>query len=388
MGFLSKLFRKKEIKSEELNDWDELIYASEQIDFHDEEQRSRFIINCLEQMDEASKDTDMLTAEYNRVTSYLSDTEEIESLPEGEKEALVAIANKLISLEREREVFHERKNRMPDELFYKMRRKESEIEEGLKKLKETEEQKKLIKQDLRRLDKERYAYSYRKKELEGMCDNLRGMAMVFIIALCVCVALLCLLQFGFGMNATFGFLAASLLAAVAITIVCVKHMDARKEADKLARDINRLIQIQNKVKIRYVNNTNLLEYLCMKYDTDSAARLERRFKVYQKEKEERALYAKTADSLDEYREMLVNRLSRYHLSDPARFLHYLPALIDSREMVEVRHELILRRQSLRKQLEYNKTVAGQAHDQIMEVVNTYPEYAKEIMAMTERHNRP
>ena len=53
-------------------------------------------------------------------------------------------------------------------------------------------------------------------------------------------------------------------------------------------------------------------------------------------------------------------------------------------MVELRHGLILRRQALREQIDYNETRARSAKDEITGVAKAYPMYAEEILEMTEK----
>lgn len=385
MGFWKRLFRKKEKEMEPQEDWEQIVYARDSVDFHDEEQRSRYVMNCLEQIAEATRDQGLLTGEYSLVTSYLTDMEEIEALPEGEREELDKLAHALEVLEQEQNRYNDRKSRMSDSDFYYMRGQEQEIEEGIRKLREGEKYAGLIKQDLVKIDRERQAYAYRRQELSVMRANLRGMAVIFLTALAVCLIMLMVLQFVFQMNTAMGYFISVLTAAIAITVLCVKNMDAQKEEDKLGRSINKMIQLQNKVKIRYINNTNLLEYLYIKYNTDSASRLEKRWECYKKEKEERRQFLETEEKLDYYQKKLVEQLSRYRVRDPHRWLNQVAAILDSREMVELRHELILRRQALRKQLDYNKDVAETAHNEIMDIVNIYPQYAGEILEMVERY---
>ena len=118
--------------------------------------------------------------------------------------------------------------------------------------------------------------------------------------------------------------------------------------------------LQNKVKIRYVNNTQLLDYLYIKYHTDSAAKLEKNWQNYQQEKEERKQYAEAEAKTEYYRKQLVEQLAGYRISDPARWVNQVSALLDKREMVEMRHELILQRQALRKNIDYNNQIAENA----------------------------
>lgn len=387
MGFWSRIFRRKpERTSEEGSDWVNIVYDRTAVDFTDKEQRDRYVINCLEQMGEAAREVNQLNGEYSLVTAYLTDMEEIEALPSENREELNRVANQLVSLERERERYRNKKDRMKDSEYYAMRKQENEVEEGIAKLKEAEQYGKLVKQDLQRLDSERSAYSYRKNELAAMQANLRGMAVIFICSLIACVLLLAVLQFAFKMEVYVGYFISVLAGAAAVTVVCVKYMDADREKGSVDRAVGRLIQLQNKVKIRYVNNTNLLEYLYMKYDTDSAARLQKQWKLYQEEKEERKQYAEAEAKAEYYQKELVRQLALYRVSDPGRWVGQAKALLDPREMVEIRHSLITRRQALRKQLDYNNEVAGTAREEIMDIVSEHPEYGHEIMSMVDKYD--
>lgn len=384
MKWWQKLFARKK-KQDANDDWEEIVYTRDYVDFRDEEQRKRYIEGCLEQMQEATKEMELLTGEYSRVTAYLTDMEEIEALPQEEREKINRVANRLVALEREKTKYREKKNRMSDSDYYQIRKQENEIEEGLDKLKQGEKYGTLIKQDLQRLSSERHAYDYRKAELEGMMANFKGMAVIFLTALVICLIMLAVLQFGFEMNTYAGYLVAVMAGAIAITVLAVKYADADREGIRVEKAINRLIQLQNKVKIRYVNNSQLLDYLYMKYNTDSALKLEKQWKLYQEEKEERRQYAEAEAKTEYCQEQLVSQLSNYRVSDPGRWVNQVSALLDKREMVEIRHSLILRRQSLRKQMDYNNGVAQNAHNEIMDVVEQYKDYAKEILDMVNHY---
>ena len=64
------------------------------VDMHDKRQRERYVRTCLEQMAEASKELETLGSEYNLVTSYLTDMEEIDALPPETKEQLGNLAKR------------------------------------------------------------------------------------------------------------------------------------------------------------------------------------------------------------------------------------------------------------------------------------------------------
>ncbi len=385
MGFWKKLFQFKKNKIEDAENWAELVYARENVDVYDAEQRTRYVNSCLEQMAEASQELENVNYEYSLVTSYLTDIEEIEALPKEERDKIDKIAHALKALEQENIKYKDKKILISDEEYYQMRRQESEVEEGIKKLKEAEKYGTLIKQDLQRLNGELHAYDYRKIELESIMVNFKGMAIIFLTALVICLLMLVILQFGFEMDTYIGYFASILAGVLAIAVVCVKYIDADRELLRVTKAINKLIQLQNKVKIRYVNNINLLEYLYVKYNVEHSSKLEKKWKIFLQEKEERKQLAESEGKIDNYREQLLRQLMRYRVKTPERWVNQINGLVDKREMVETRHELIQRRQAIRKQMEYNNEVARVAKQEIMDLVTSYPEFAQEITNMVDEY---
>ena len=74
-------------------------------------------------------------------------------------------------------------------------------------------------------------------------------------------------------------------------------------------------------------------------------------------------------------------LSDLPINDPLSWAHMPEAIIDKNEMVEVRHEMIGRRQKLRDQIEENTKNAQAIKDEIKEMIKRYPKYSVEIMSM-------
>lgn len=389
MGLFKNLFNWKRRDDEpeyEIEDWNEIVYDRDDLQINDKKQRKEYVQGCLEQIAEASKELEELEFEYNMVTSYLKDMEEIEALPEEEREILCECAKKIDALEEQQSGFRERKNRLDDGKFRQMQRLEEEVQEGLEKLTEAEHYQDLIKRDLRRLDGEKQAYTFRKNELRHVIADTRSMTIVCSVAVIACILLLLLLQFTLQLDTKIGYLLAAGIGAVAITLIYIKHMDAKRELEQVENGISRIIRLQNTVKIRYVNNTHLLDYLYMKYDVSSAGELGKSWQRYQDEKEERHSYQQAERELDQYQKELLHTLRRYQVKDPMIWLHQTRAILDKKEMVEIRHNLIIRRQSLRRRMDYNKEViAGKAQAEIKDLAEKYPRYAKEILNIVDQY---
>lgn len=385
-AFFQSLFRKRNRREIPEQGWEDLVYAREGVDFDKEEERSRYVTDCLEQIAEASRELEVLQSEYSMVTAYLTDLEELEALPGQEKQTLEATAHKLQNMEREYEDFAQRKNRMEDGIYYQLMSREPELEEGIAKIREAEHYGQLVKQDLQRLDGEKHAYDYRANELKGILENLKGMAVIFVTAMTICLILLVVLQFGLKLQTQLGYFVTAVAAALALTVLAVKYMDAERELERVKRTANRLIQLQNKVKIRYVNNTNLLDYLYMKYGVESGKKLEKLYQQYLSEKEQRKQFAETEGKREYYRKQLLSQLEHYQIHYPERIAGRASVILDHKEQVEARHELILRRQSLRKQMEYNDKVVREAKQEIKDIVTAFPRYAAEITEMVDKYD--
>ena len=389
MGLFENIFKWKRRDDEpeyEIEDWNEIVYDRDDLQINDKKQRKEYVQGCLEQIAEASKELEELEFEYNMVTSYLKDMEEIEALPEEEREILCECAKKIDALEEQQSGFRERKNRLDDGKFRQMQRLEEEVQEGLEKLTEAEHYQDLIKRDLRRLDGEKQAYTFRKNELRHVIADTRSMTIVCSVAVIACILLLLLLQFTLQLDTKIGYLLAAGIGAVAITLIYIKHMDAKRELEQVENGISRIIRLQNTVKIRYVNNTHLLDYLYMKYDVSSAGELGKSWQRYQDEKEERHSYQQAERELDQYQKELLHTLRRYQVKDPMIWLHQTRAILDKKEMVEIRHNLIIRRQSLRRRMDYNnEVIAGKAQAEIKDLAEKYPRYAKEILNIVDQY---
>ena len=392
MNIFKKIFkrwnRNEEDPDYEETDWEDEEEEVDSVDFDNKEVREAYVRNCLDKMAEATKELENLTFEYDMVTSYLKDMEEIEALPEEEAEELKSCAKKVELLQNSRDDYMGRKRRMSDDRFRQIERMLDEIEEGCEKIKEAEQYQELVKKDLSRLEGEKHAYLYRKNELTGAIADTRGMAIISVIALGLCFALLLFLQFFLEMDTKMGYLITAFVAAFAITLIYVKHSEARRDLRRVELSINKIILLQNKVKIRYVNNTNLLDYLYLKYNVTSAEELENAWNLYYQEKEEREKCKRAELDLDYNQQELLRILRANQVKDPAVWLHQTEAILDHKEMVEIRHGLIIRRQSLRRRMDYNKeVVAGGAQKEIKELVHRYPKYTKEIIQTVEKYEK-
>ena len=390
MGFLERIFGKfRDDEGEtqlELENWNDIVYTRKNLDMDDPVQRREYIGSCLQQMEEAARELDALETEYNDVTSHLRDMDEIDALPEDQRKEVNDCAQRILDSEYQRERFSKRKSKMTDDEFEHMNRLENEAQSGIAKLTEAENYQKKIKNDLKRLDSEHQAYIFREDELERTIENSKKLIISIAVALGVIVMLLLILQFGLELDVTYGYMISVLLTAVSATMIYVNSTNAAAELKSVTKSISRLIMLQNQVKIRYVNNTNLIDYLCLKYRVSSAKELASLYEKYVRETREREKFADAQRLLDTNQKDLVYMLRHFRIKDPEIWIHQPEALLDHNEEVEVRHSLNVQRQSLRKRMEYNKNVvAGNAKQEIEDMAQQYPMYTQEILDMVSKY---
>ena len=388
MGFFSKIFRKKREYEplEELEvdfEWEK----GQNLDLSNPDKRFHYVKSCLEQMDEASGEIERLQNEYQLVNSYLHDMEEIEALPDEEKQKVEEHARAIFILNGDKKQANERTIHMSESEYRKMERVEDEVEEGIQKLSDAEQYQEKIRKDLQRLEGEKHACMFRIEEAKISQMNMRGMTIISLIAAVSCVLILLILQFMLNMETQIGYMILSVGIALLLTIFFVKFNEARQELISASKSYNKVIALQNKVKIRYVNNTSLLDYYYIKYGVNNGEKLKDLWSKYQVEKEERRRLMETEADLDFHSEQLVRQLKHYPLFDPLIWVHQTEALLNPKEKVEIRHNLILRRQNLRKQMEYNNETAEKVKDAIMDVVKKYPKDAEEILKMVSEYEK-
>ena len=97
------------------------------------------------------------------------------------------------------------------------------------------------------------------------------------------------MQFAFEMEVMVGYVITIVCGAIALAIIYSKYLDQTQELERAEKGMNRIILLQNTVKIRYVNNVNLLDYLYLKYNVKSSREWKVLCDAYEEEKKAREI---------------------------------------------------------------------------------------------------
>lgn len=355
------------------------------LDVNDYKERERYVRACCEQMVDASAEVDIAKQEYQLITNQLTDIEEIDSLPPQERELITMIAKKITSVEKEHAGYKRPAIKITDEQYRHMEAVEDSVEEAITKIKKDEEYQMTVRKDLHLLEGEKASLSFARRDLKNANANAKSWAIITVFATALAFCLLAILQYSLYLEVKAGYLITMGVAAIALTAAFTRYQSTAYDQKRTEKQLNRAIVLQNRAKIRYVNVTNVLDYNYSKYHISNAYELEYMWEKFQEERDAREHSEKIVQKMDESGKELVRVLRQYRVKDPTLWVHQAQALTNPKEMVEIRHSLIIQRQRLRKRIDFNNFNMEQAKEEIEDLVKKYPKYAREILAIVSQY---
>ncbi len=384
MGLFDKIKNKMPTHEEKLiNDIDYALENKkinfEDININNKEQRDQFVKSCYDQILIARKELENAKSEYNLVTTYLSDIQKIEELPINNKAEVVDLAREIVNLNDERKSFQNNSSQITDRQYAMIEENEDDILKVIDQLKEEEALISNIKKDMNYLEAERNALKYERKDAIRSQKNMKGFAIITLFAVIITFVILAIMRMIYRFDIELGYAATALIGALAATAIFVKMRYNVVVIRSTELKINRAISLLNSAKIRYVNSVNMAEYVCDKYAVKGAYELEYLWEQYLEMKKEKASYRLNTSDLDYCTEQLMKILHKYKINAPSVWQHQALALIDEKEMVEVRHSLIVQRQNLRKRVEYNVEAIKEAKENISKIAAKDTENVQEVM---------
>lgn len=331
-----------------------------------------------DQIVDATYQMEDLRVEYEMVTSYFTDIQLIEGLPRNVRKEITDIARKISFLENETSQFLHSDDRISDENFRLIQSLEKELTDIFGQLKELEDMDLKIKRDMKHLEAEKNSQEYLQDSIEHRQGKLRIFMIVFGTISALSVTTLALIGLLAEVNMVIPILIILLVVVgmAALCIVTYRNLSYDYKMSELRE--NRAINLMNKVKIKFINNTATLDYLYSKYNIKSLRELEYLYDQYLIMVDEVRQYQKSSGNLREYSDALTKLLFSHGVKDPDIWAKQSIALVDDREMVEVKHSLNVRRQKLREQIAYNEELRLNGLKNIKELLKENPELRAQV----------
>lgn len=362
--------RKKKGPSIELEEKNSSLFLSEE-DRRNPRKVQHFLFERCEQILEAARELDYEMDEYKLVTSYIKDIDVIEDMRPDDKKNLRHLAEGIVNLEKSRaDLISHSKVNIDDATYRMMKSNEKEIPDDIRRLRENETWQRTVKKDMQYLEAEKLHWTDLKSSLEKQNSLLRIASMILIGIFAVVIIFLSMCQFVLELDVTYGWMVSILVCAILGVGIFVKMQDNTQTIAQASVNINYAIILLNKLTFKYVNATNAVDYACEKFKVNNSYELNYMWEQYLLAVREREKLSDMDIDMEYYADRLVKLLKSYGIHDPEIWVNQAPALVDKKEMVEVKHNWIVRRQKLRNRSAYNKDNIDKQRKEIDEIMNS------------------
>lgn len=345
------------------------------------------VVERLEQTIELAKQLEEEKEEYRMVNAYLHDVQTLEDLSKVQHQKIEEIAVNVVQLNTARTEFLNSAKKLSDAQFTLLEQKEEEIPAAVKRLAANEAYQETLQKDMKYLEREKSEWVLRQEYLTHQVKLLKNLLYIMLGIVGIVAVLFAVLQFVLKFDMFYAWLGWVFVTAVVICIIFLRMQSDKDEIASAQRRRNRAVVLSNRVKIKYVNIANAVDYACEKYHVKSSTELSSQWEYYLEAVKEREKYERTNDDLEYFRGRLVRELAQYKLHDTQVWVSQAAALVNPKEMVEVKHALVNRRQKLRKHMEYNTEVLKKQRteaEQMLDKVEDMRPQAEKILAAIDK----
>lgn len=350
----------------------------EKVDLHNDKARLDYLGRLYEGIQEAKRQCEDIKFEYGQVTSYLKDIQLIDQAPEEEKEKLLTAAQLIQELTKERRKLQKKEYKFTDGQRRAMENYEDIVDKDIQNLLEYEDFQMKIKHDMRQLSGEKNLLLADKKDIIRRQRMLKTIGKCLTALLIATGAMLAALAYCFKVDIGMPFVGTVAVTFVVAVLILNESRKNRIDMVITEKKCNRAIFLSNRVKIKYVNNVRTLDYMYHKYQVRNATELDFVHSQYVRAKREWAKQRESSIRINECNQIVLAELRRLGVKDCDIWLGQAAALVEPKEMVEVRHDLNVRRQKLREQLDYNTSVMEDCLEEMEKIRSMKPEYAVEV----------
>ena len=339
----------------------------------------QYALDYCGQMIQASKELQETKKEYKKLSIDLRDIDILENLPGDQKNKVTETAKNMVALQKTRNEFKNKAQRITDSQFAQMDQMEEEIPDAIKRLEANEKYQAAVKRDIHYLEGEKGEWAYYLSSLGEEQVLIRRLLMGIFVAFVVAVVILLVLYTGFEIDVRIPFI---IVIAVVVFVSGGAFLKMQNNTDVLKKsqtNINRAITLLNSVKMRYVSVTSAVDYACEKYHVHNSKEMNYIWEQYLEAIKEQEKFEKTNVDLEYFTEKLLRDLKPLKLNDPSIWLHRAEAIVEPSEMVEVKHDLLERRQKLKNRIEQQVRTIQNSKVEIELLLIDKNIYEKEIL---------
>ena len=338
--------------------------------------------DVCEQLVDVSYHMEDMKQEYKVVTDYLVDIQRIDELPIQMANDIIDTAKSIELLEKDKQKYLASENLLSMEQYNRLAMYEDDIVKTVKELNDMEMRDGLLKSDMGYLEGEKEDLEYLRDEYADGITRIRGIMIGVFLVCFIAMGALLLYALTKRESVTVYALGVGALLMLAFAISYAKYMDYSSDIKDIDAKHKKAISLLNKVKVKYINNVNAIDYLYEKYNVNSCKELEYQWEQYNTMVSDALKYSRANKDLRFFKEQLIEKLKKIGVNDAEVWTRQTNAIIDRREMVEITHSLNVRRQKLREKLATCDKIKNNATTALKAAIEEKPElkaYVAEIL---------
>lgn len=338
------------------------------------------IVICSQRIESAKK-------EYEAVNSYINDIMTIEKMEEPIKSNVEYYARRIITLREDKKSMKQSSTKIPESRYIYMQRHEDEIKDILKEMYDDEQECQRLKTDMHQIEGEKIALKYEKKDAIEKLNLIRKLAKMGVAAAIIIILMFVTAQVYTEKDFVVGVyvVVVAALAMGAALIAFNQKYTAELKMSELK--LNKAVGLMNKYKLLYVNVKSRLDYEYESNGVKSSYELNDLWRLYLNAKKEHEAFHLNSDNTFKSVEGLIAELEKLHLYDSSVWPSQVDAIINPKEMTEIRHTLNVRRQKLRESISFNTNTVENSKTRIHKIIEKNPAMAKEILAILDRYEQ-
>ena len=374
-------FGKKRKKEQEIDEAFAKVYQEiETIDnWNDPKKLEHYILDSCEQIIALTKEIEGEKTEYRIVTSYLTDIQTIEGLPEEMRQSIREAATNIEQLNAARQAYEKTSYHISEEQFMLMEQEEDDIPQTIHRLLDNERYQDKVRRDKNILEAQKNQWEIEREAITGERKILKRASVLLFLLYATLLILLFVLQFMAKMDLTVAFLVLFFVGALGGAIIYFRSLYLQKQMRQATRNENQAISLLNVVCMKYVNVTKAVEYTKDKFGIHNSTELNYVWEQYTSAVREKEKFLRNNDDLEYFNGRLIRLLQRIDLYDRKIWLTQTKALIDDQEMVEIKHNLVKRRQKIRAHMEENRKIVQSERNEIDRLMTEHEHYVPEII---------
>ena len=336
------------------------------------------MVICEQRIESAKKELDA-------VNGYINDIIAIENMDEPIKGNVEYYARRIITLREDKKSLKQHSTKIPESKYIYMQRHEDEIKDILKEMYDDEQESQRLKTDLHHIEGEKIGLKQEKKEALAKLNTIKSLTKIGAIAASAILAMLVWAQFNSRTDYIMWIYMVVILTLVGGTIIVANHQETVSFLRLTERKLNKAIGLLNKYKLLYVNVQSRLEYKYEAHGVKSSHELNDLWRLFINAKKEHEAFHLNSDNTFKSVEGLITELDKLKLYDSSVWPSQVDAIVDGREMAQIRQTLNVRRQKLKQSINFNTNTLENCKARIESLIEKNPIIAKDIIAIIEKY---